>query len=118
MTFFVSVGLDYEQLYLEAIDLWIKDQDKWMASIANFKAELQNATICVVEETNIKKSRKLYVATWYTNYGERVALIWAANIDEARVLVLETGAWPGYQLDELDVVMPQESSVIFVKGGE
>lgn len=36
---------------------------------------------------------KLCVATWTTNYGELVALIWASSIGEAKTLAIEAGAW-------------------------
>lgn len=46
-----------------------------------------------------------------------MSLIWAQTIDEARTLALDKGAWSPFELNELGV-MPDESEVLFVKGGE
>ncbi len=90
---YIATNLDYKSLFHEALDLWVKDQDKWAK----------------------QPLHRLYVASWVTNYGEQVALIWARTIDEARLMALDKGAWPGFECEELGV-MPEESAVLFVKG--
>ena len=95
---------DFKKLFHNALDTWIKDQDRWAETVKRLM------------EQPLQKHR-LYVASWDTNYGEKVALIWAQTIDEARMLALDKGAWPDFMVDELGV-MPQESEVLFVKGGE
>lgn len=92
---------DFKKLFEEAIDTWVKDQNRWAETVKRL----------------MEQPRRLYVATWTTNYGEMVALIWARTIDEARMLALDKGAWPDFEIDELGC-MPDESEVLLVKGGD
>ena len=95
---------DFKFLFEEAIDKWIEDQNRWAETVKRLMEQpLQR--------------RRLYIASWDTNYGEKVALIWASTVDEARALALDKGAWPDFNIDELGV-MPDESEVLFVKGGD
>ncbi len=56
---------------------------------------------------------KLFAIFWATNYGERVALVWAKTATQARNLVEDV--WDGYEIQEVPISKTPE--VVFVRGG-
>jgi nicotinamide mononucleotide adenylyltransferase len=94
----------FQSLYEETLDLWANDRKKWNNLVKNLR-----------EEINSKILRHVFIASWNTNYGEKVALIYAKDFTHARKLI-EDSAWDNYELEP--IILPTEYQVLFIKGGE
>lgn len=46
---------------------------------------------------------KHFIVSWQTNYGLSVMLINIEDEERARIYAKENGAWPGFDIEEIDL---------------
>jgi len=45
---------------------------------------------------------KTFIVTWRTNYGLDVMLINSDDVESAKIIAKEKGAWNGFEIEEVD----------------
>ena len=47
---------------------------------------------------------KTFIANWKTNYGLDVMLINSEDIESAKIIAKEKGAWTEFEIEEIDIL--------------
>lgn len=47
---------------------------------------------------------KTFIVNWQTNYGLSVMLINSDDIESAKIIAKEKGAWNGFEIEEVDTI--------------